>query len=350
MGEFTKIDRILLFDTYSVDSRNLHVSFQRAGYDLPAVVIDDDGFLPEGVMSVYGFFLGNFKGEKGVPGKPRYFNQITVPDYWEISGNNSSGKVHDLYRERGRIFYAEPKHKRLVKVVDWYDERGTVRSSDHYNRYGALFARTAFNAKGQRVNKSYFSAAGREILVEVTYSKEESGTIRYLERISQKKVPCFLGKVSLRNGRIRMYPVDLPEIEEPMEETERQGAKDGTGEEDLQAEEERIVMGRKSAFDVMEDLTEEIMSLMEDLYQSGFDTVHDSTLKDIRKASELTEQYGMAWLSQMLASLAGEIEAGRHSLERKTADMAGLYTDISEYLYLCGQKTAYDRGRKYYKG
>ncbi len=209
--------------------------------------------------------------------------------------------------------------------------------------------KSEFSQTGQILTLPLYDRAGREILVEVTYSKEESGTIRYLERISQKKVPCFLGKVSLRNGRIRMYPVDLPEIEEPMEETERQGAKDGTGEEDLQAE-ERIVMGRKSAFDVMEDLTEEIMSLMEDLYQSGFDTVHDSTLKDIRKASELTEQYGMAWLSQMLASLAGEIEAGRHSMERKTADMAGLYTDISEYLYLCGQKTAYDRGRKYYKG
>ena len=86
---------------------------------------------------MYGFFLGNFQGEKGVPGKPRYFNQIPVPDYWEISGNNSLGKVHDLSRERARIFYAEPKHRRLVKVVDWYDERGVVRASDHYNRYGS---------------------------------------------------------------------------------------------------------------------------------------------------------------------------------------------------------------------
>ena len=164
-------------------------------------------------MSVYGFFLGNFKGEKGVPGKPRYFNQITVADYWEISGNNSSGKVHDLYRERGRIFYAEPKHKRLVKVVDWYDERGMVRSSDHYNRYGALFARTAFNAKGQRVNKSYFSAAGREILVENYVTGDiilnEDGGVRFFPNKTEF-ICYFMEKTGMDRGRLYFNSLSTP--------------------------------------------------------------------------------------------------------------------------------------------
>ncbi len=135
MGGNIKVSEVvLLLDNYSIDSQNLHKSFQMAGLDYPAVVIEDDGFLPEDVVSVFGYFLGDFKTDGNVPGKPRYFNQITVPEYWEISGTNSNGKVHDLSRERGRIFYAEPKHKRMVRVVDWCDERGTVRSSDHYNR------------------------------------------------------------------------------------------------------------------------------------------------------------------------------------------------------------------------
>ena len=167
MDERIRSDQIvLLLDDYSSDSQKLHQSFRLAGYEYPAAVIEDDGFLPEGVMSVYGFFLGDFKAEESLPGVPRYFNQITVPEYWEISGSNRSGSVHDKSRERGRIFYAEPTHKRLVKVVDWYDERGVVRSSDHYNRYGALYARTIFNEKGQKVNKSYFSADGKEVIVE----------------------------------------------------------------------------------------------------------------------------------------------------------------------------------------
>ncbi len=159
-------DAILLFDNYGQDSQSLHTSFKLAGYDLPVAVIEDDGFLPEDVISVYGFFLGDFKMASGGGAKPKYFDEITVPDYWEISGNNNSGKVQDMSRERGRIFYAEPKHKRLVRVVDWYDERGIVRFSDHYNRYGVIFARTIFSEKGKRVNKSYFSPEGREIIVE----------------------------------------------------------------------------------------------------------------------------------------------------------------------------------------
>ncbi len=167
MEKHTEInDTILLFDNYGPDSQNLHTSFKLAGFSYPVAVIDDNGFLPEGVLSAYGFFLGDFKEACGEEARPKFFNQIPVPDYWEISGNNSSGSVHDGPRERGKIFYAEPAHKRRVRIVDWYDDKGTVRSSDHYNRYGALFARTVFNAKGQKFSKSYFSAQGREIIVE----------------------------------------------------------------------------------------------------------------------------------------------------------------------------------------
>lgn len=165
-------DVVLLFDSYSNESKNLHTSFKEAGMDYTAVAIDDDGFLPDDVISVFGYFLGDFEKEGNHPGKARYFNQIKVPEYWEISGNNTSGKVHNLNKERARIFYAEPKHKRLVKVVDWYDDRGVVRSSDHYNKYGALYARTIFNIEGKKVNKTYFSATGQEIIMENFVTKD----------------------------------------------------------------------------------------------------------------------------------------------------------------------------------
>ena len=70
---------VLLFDFYSTDSRDLQESFRKAGYDCPVVVIEEDGFLPDGVLSVFGFFLGPFETGTHVPGRPRYFNQIEVP-------------------------------------------------------------------------------------------------------------------------------------------------------------------------------------------------------------------------------------------------------------------------------
>ncbi|MCR4695493.1 MAG: accessory Sec system glycosylation chaperone GtfB [Pseudobutyrivibrio sp.] len=162
------IDRkiVLLLDSYNEPGRMLIESFEAAGVVVESACINDDGFLPEGVTSVYGFFLGKPMNAADYLGKPRYFNQITVPDYWEISGNNSNAKVMDMGTERARIFYTEPANKRHVKVVDWLDEYGKVRYSDHYNKYGCLYARTIFNAKGQKVDKTYFDNEGREIILE----------------------------------------------------------------------------------------------------------------------------------------------------------------------------------------
>lgn len=157
---------VLLFDSYHADSKSLHESFKLAGCFYPAIVIEEDGFLPEDVQSVFGYFLGDFRNAPGSFGRPRYFNQIPIPDYWEISGNNTMAKVNDLSHDRARIFYSTPSHQRLVRIVDWLDDKGVVRYSDHYNRYGAVFARTTFNAKGQKTTKSYFSAEGKEIIVE----------------------------------------------------------------------------------------------------------------------------------------------------------------------------------------
>ena len=45
-------DVVLLMDTFSTESKNLLYSLRKTGCDCKAVVIEDDGFLPENVMSV----------------------------------------------------------------------------------------------------------------------------------------------------------------------------------------------------------------------------------------------------------------------------------------------------------
>ena len=205
MGNILKDNIVLLLDNYGEDSQKLHNSFKLAGKNYPVLVIEEDGFLPEDVTSVFSYFLGDFKNAKNIPGKPLYFNRIKVPEYWEISGSNSIGSVHNLNKERAKIFYSEPKHKRLVKVVDWYDDRGVVRSSDHYNRYGALYARTIFNAKGQKVNKSHFSADGREIVMENYVTKDiilNDGNIVKIFKTKQDYIKYVLEKAGYTGCRI----------------------------------------------------------------------------------------------------------------------------------------------------
>lgn len=52
-----------------------------------------------------------------------------------------------------------------------------------------------------------YDAADRAVVVEVGYSKDEAEGIRYLEKITDRNLPCFFGKIYLRDGRIRMYPI-----------------------------------------------------------------------------------------------------------------------------------------------
>ena len=166
MEKSNRNDIVLLFDYFNMESQDLLSSFQNAEYNVEAAVINDDGFLPDSVENVFEYFLGDFENAKGSSRKPLYFNQIQVPNYWEIRGTNSSGSIHDKGKERARIFYAQPKNKRLVRVVDWLDEGGIAKASDHYNKYGILYARTIFNKKAQKVSKTYFNAKGQEIIVE----------------------------------------------------------------------------------------------------------------------------------------------------------------------------------------
>lgn len=192
-------DMILLLDHFSEESKNLYESFCHAGIDIPTAVIEDDGFLPEGVISAYGFFLqekdaasfspvssenvegknsneihatdaettANIRNEIGVWVKrPRYFNEIDIPSYWRIEGTNRDAKVMDHDREAARLFYREPRQERIVKAADWVDASNKVRLTEHYNRFGEIFCRTIFDGNGKKIVRKFYTGTGKERIAE----------------------------------------------------------------------------------------------------------------------------------------------------------------------------------------
>lgn len=154
---------ILLMDDLNVQSRLLLESLRAAGETCPAVSILYDGFLPSDVHSPYAYFIGD---EEPCDGRPCYFDNLEVPPQWEIRGTNSDGEIWDYSKCRGRIYYQMPKHKRLVRIVDWLDEKGKVRWSDHYNRFGNRYAQTILNSEQKLLMRSFFDRKGREIITE----------------------------------------------------------------------------------------------------------------------------------------------------------------------------------------
>ena len=151
---------IQLFDVYNQESQDLHYSLTVAGLSDLTVVIEPDGFLPDGVVSPFTDYLGYDSG------KPLYFNQVPVPDFWEIAGNNQFGTINDLNQERAVIHFADGLQARLVKKVEWKTPAGRIFQVDHYNRFGACFAKTTFDGSGQAIMTSYRDVDQKEVILE----------------------------------------------------------------------------------------------------------------------------------------------------------------------------------------
>ena len=154
MDQSSKI--VLLFDYFSMESRNLYESFTNVGIPFTAAVVEDDGFLPEGVNSVYGYFCT--QGAVAREEHPRYFNQIQVPEYWRIESTNTSGKVMDKTKERARIFYTEPTNHRLVKIWMTMVWSGSVSITTSTGRFSAARFLTR---RGRRRSGNFILRRGR---------------------------------------------------------------------------------------------------------------------------------------------------------------------------------------------
>lgn len=204
---------VLLLDSYTQEGQYLFDSLKRAGYECIAIVINENDFLPEAFFSIYDLFIGNYIQEKKI--KPRFFNEIDVPDYWSISAgvNENYGKISYQHEEKGKIHYAEIAKSYIVKAVDWYDRKGVTRFRDHYNRYGSICARTVYNVQGEPMSKTWLSEEGKEIIVENYITHDtilNDGEIVKIFRTKTDLVCYGFTKMGLNQKRIFFNSLSTP--------------------------------------------------------------------------------------------------------------------------------------------
>ncbi|MBF0714046.1 accessory Sec system glycosylation chaperone GtfB [Gemella sp. GH3] len=194
---------INLFEYYSQETKDLHDSLQRSGYDNKTVVINYDGFAPENVSSPYEYFM---YGNKEIPENPRYFNQIEVPLFWEIRGNNSYGEIYNFDNKKANIYYTTPTHKRIVSEVEWLDNNNIVRSKDYYNKYGYRYANSIYSKDGELITTSYYKEDGKEVIVENHITND------IILNEDQGKIKIFKSKLELLDYYIYMEKLTTDKI------------------------------------------------------------------------------------------------------------------------------------------
>ena len=107
-------------------------------------------------------------------------------------------------------------------------------------------------------------------------------------------------------------------------------------------------MDDKSKEEAVESLLADMEIMMEELFQSGFHTVHNSTMEALQEITKRTAQYGMAYLSNLLETFCEGLAMRRHKIVKEADGLAELYVKLNEYLYWGRQQIAYDRGRNLY--
>lgn len=154
---------INLFERFDLNARTLYDTLRLSDHYATTIVMEDDGFLPEHVVTPYQFF-SNYRVPKDA--KPRYFNEVDVPRFWEIEGNNDVAWVKDMGVKRAKINYRPNLKPRIVSHVDWYDGEGRLQFVDHYTQHGVHFAQSVYDTTGKLIMRKYMDQQGREVIYE----------------------------------------------------------------------------------------------------------------------------------------------------------------------------------------
>lgn len=154
---------INLFEVFDKKAIVLCNSFRFSGINRQTIVIEEDGFLPEDVTTPYQFFADNHT----MPKKPLFFNQVKIPRFWSIEGNNESAVIKDMTDIKARIIYKKNYKLRIIERIEWLNKRGHTQFIDYYNQYGFCYAQVLLDANThRRILKHYFNNKGDIFLTE----------------------------------------------------------------------------------------------------------------------------------------------------------------------------------------
>ncbi|MGX7052148.1 accessory Sec system glycosylation chaperone GtfB [Leuconostoc palmae] len=149
---------INLFEYIDEKASDLLWSLNDSNIKNKSVVVFDNGWLNENIISPFSFYSSAYSNTNG---KPLFFNDVPVPRFWGIRGNDQLAEIYNDDAIMGKIFYHEG---RVVERVEWWHNSGETKFIDYYNKFGHLFAKTYFHGN-KPTQKSYFSPSNKEIII-----------------------------------------------------------------------------------------------------------------------------------------------------------------------------------------
>lgn len=156
---------INLFENYGSNEILLKTSLDQAGYYNQTIVLNDNGHLPIDILSPTAYFIEQNKKRESSTYSPKFFNDLPIPAYWEIVGDNVQAFIFDGYKKKGVINYCKKTdYFRIIESIEWLNDFGQTRVTDMYNKHGWRFGRKTYS-DGEHVLTSYFDEVGHEVIL-----------------------------------------------------------------------------------------------------------------------------------------------------------------------------------------
>lgn len=176
---------IFFFDKLSENTKKLQRAIKRLKMDARTVVLEENGFLPEGISSPYEYYISQKDQEEQIE-RRKFYEFLKVPEYWEIRSYGSTGGIYYMGRQRAVIHFIGPVEKQIVQRVEWRMENGWIYRVDFYNKYGSRYASEFRDPEGNVESKVFYSGKNQEVIVEQpgndVVTLVENGTTKALFR------------------------------------------------------------------------------------------------------------------------------------------------------------------------
>ncbi|WP_314675835.1 accessory Sec system glycosyltransferase GtfB [uncultured Streptococcus sp.] len=106
-----------------------------------------------------------YSSDEDYQGKPLFFNDLSVPLYWELWTLGITTYIFDGQDRRASIIFRENLKDRTVKQVHWFGQGEKVLAIDDYNRYGWRTKQRLQDDEGQALIDIYFNRHQEEVLL-----------------------------------------------------------------------------------------------------------------------------------------------------------------------------------------
>lgn len=167
---------IVFSDNYTEDVKKLHETMKYMEIDVKIVVLEDEGFLPDGISTPYEYYILKQNQEQHVE-RDLFYDSLEVPEYSAVCMNSATAGIYYMGRELATIYFyeqwqksgadsIESEKRQIVQRVEWHMEGGWTYRIDFYNKYGLKYASEFRDAEGTIESKSFYSDRNQEVITE----------------------------------------------------------------------------------------------------------------------------------------------------------------------------------------